>query len=691
MVRSSRCHALCACAGIAFRGAAAARSEAAVIAELLQRSASSGQENTSAVRDARRTQCGGLYPLGDQSPFTLAGAKTKCQKCLSLGSGCKWCPLSQSCLERGGWLGGDGECLNRGSHFLQDSKVLDKGTCGSFTPPWIEVMEQGYGPDWDRDPVEHADAKRCVQWALGWPVDKDPAMEGSSDDDMGRWACTSALIRDGILGSVGASRAPVAHPSFLETGANRSTRQVDYHRVSSDADSNVSSSGDPWWYRDATTWDPPICGIIRAKLDTSDVSRCYIRSYALDEFKAMRQQWARPNAQGPADLTPTLIQSMKSGPLVTFSPGAGKSGSGFCRTWDNAFKIKLGLKSSSKMNEPENFMRLLKGHGGLDGYSVKMADHLKAHSDSLLNRYHGMLKLRIGDTMSWIVVMSDAFYNMNDRIKTNKQAYDLKGTSRNQKEEKGSGSTLINGDFTKKEHNRMTLSNEQCMHMTTVVEHDTKFLDAYTMIDYSVLILVAHHPTVKCSDFTAGTPFCMDGKGTLYTVSLIDYMNDYTVYKKAEATFVKWGKFDDYGMKIQNFADKICPTDKERAFRARLMKLVRNHNGSVKNLFNSIDTDHDGKINRHDMEAYFKASGLSIIQLKSLVAEADKDKDGTIDLDEFQNMFLAFGIGRGDRSRPNNRPDARTSDDESFAAPLVSSGGVFAVAAFASLLSSAAM
>ena len=64
-------------------------------------------------------------------------------------------------------------------------------------------------------------------------------------------------------------------------------------------------------------------------------------------------------------------------------PGTGKSGSSFCSTWDGAFKLKFGLKSSTSMNEPKNLLMLMKGTDKTFG----LLEHFKRNRMSLLNRY----------------------------------------------------------------------------------------------------------------------------------------------------------------------------------------------------------------------------------------------------------------------------------------------------------------
>merc|ERR1719346_794547 len=108
-----------------------------------------------------------------------------------------------------------------------------------------------------------------------------------------------------------------------------------------------------------------------------------------------------------------MAKSIKAGPLKTMVPGAGKSGSTFAMLHDASLKLKFGVKYTSPVNEPDNLMNLI------DPPStdrVTMLQHFKENPNSLLNRIYGMFKLRIGEKVSYSLLMDDAFYNMDAKI-----------------------------------------------------------------------------------------------------------------------------------------------------------------------------------------------------------------------------------------------------------------------------------
>merc|ERR1719379_2379622 len=88
------------------------------------------------------------------------------------------------------------------------------------------------------------------------------------------------------------------------------------------------------------------------------------------------------------------------------------------------------------------------------------------------------------------------------------------------------------------------------------------------MIDYSLYLVAVKDSSgwITC-DGTPGSPFCLQGAGHVYTVSIIDYLNDFTFAKKVESKVkmgVEHNKFYNYRLKFVNFAKKICRTAKDR-------------------------------------------------------------------------------------------------------------------------------
>merc|ERR1719450_424099 len=95
------------------------------------------------------------------------------------------------------------------------------------------------------------------------------------------------------------------------------------------------------------------------------------------------------------------------------------------------------------------------------------------------------------------------------------------------------------------------------------------------MIDYSLALLSASGNDVsdggvQCSP-TDPAPLCTQNGGRLYTLSIIDYLNDQSAFKKLESFGARLTtgqfKFRNYARKIEIFAKKICPTEAEKNFK----------------------------------------------------------------------------------------------------------------------------
>lgn len=297
-----------------------------------------------------------------------------------------------------------------------------------------------------------------------------------------------------------------------------------------------------------------------------------MQALGVQEFAELRKKAALPKRQGPDDITSELLESIRSGPLVPFKAGAGKSGSTFSQSMDGKVLIKVGLKQSSKMAEVDNLEQLILGiPGEVDG----LAEYLEDHEDSLLNRYYCVMKIEVAGKTTYVLLMDDATYHLGDSENIRKaedgvmgslQRYDLKGRSRVDNEPKGEGTTLTNADFRVKEGNSLLMSPQQCYSFVEAARKDFNWLDKHNMIDYSLFITVVKMQGGKGSHFckdTPGEPFCTETTDNMwtrwYTISIIDYLNDLNWYKSAEGTFVHWDKFGNYSGQLLDFALEICP------------------------------------------------------------------------------------------------------------------------------------
>mmetsp|Transcript_86301 Transcript_86301/g.166118 ORF Transcript_86301/g.166118 Transcript_86301/m.166118 type:complete len:568 (+) Transcript_86301:47-1750(+) len=410
---------------------------------------------------------------------------------------------------------------------------------------WDDFMSDTYGVNWeDEDSSRNLDAARCMQWAVyRKDVIEDKNDPEASEDDRGQNGCISALLREAILGSLDKKtfewEEKVKQYSVLQTGP--------------------ANGGDDISVK-VRTWNPLLCQAIAQR----SRSVCQVRVYGVDEFAKLRKSAAMPNRMGPVDFSDNIAKSIEKGPLVFFSPGAGKSrGSSFSTTSDGNFKIKLGIRKDMTMNEPKHFLKILVG----TSKAPSMLQHLERNTNSLLNRYLSLIKLRALGQDKYALLMMDASYGEDARIQKMKRSiplmytrYDLKGKSRDQDEKQKTSKqfTLLNGDFKEREKNYLDLTKDQCRKLRQAVQADTAFLEGHNLIDYSLFVGVTHGESNGCKA-TAGEPFCFEAtKSLTYTFCLLDYINNFNFAKGIENIF-KGGKFTNYGQGINNFISQICP------------------------------------------------------------------------------------------------------------------------------------
>jgi len=568
-----------------------------------------------------------------------------------------------------GWI----SYRNGGVYFVKKVQQADVGDCAHKPSTWQEFMKGAYGPDWEYEKEKYMDAIRCSQWILDWPLTEDPYLpivtgggaSSASKDDVGKFACASALWRAGIIRAIvqaglegswsygkrgnkyklEAAGGQYKFSETLNAGDNVSGTLIPdntgwyiglltkgdnnehhgYIRVKAEHGvvvSNFRNDANEDWGIDiiaVAIINEPSLGVVTryhyaegsslietqelsthdaenstaaaaaANADWKEISLvpklcelinfktkyCEVEVYGVNDFDVLRKVEAAPNGKGPLDVTPILMESIRAGPLIPYSPGAGKSGSTFLKTADERFTIKTGLKTGwateGYLNEPLNLYQLVKGKNEAAG---PLKDHFAEHQESLLNRYYGLVGIKFNSAYLNVgLIMQDAAYNMDAVIEDYMQhghtdldykRYDLKGKSRSetekaQKQDGVDSQTLLNGEFMENEGNKLNLTERQCWDFRQDLAADLNFLSLHNMIDYSLYVTVTHGglpqpPQAGGCSKTPGNPFCIQEKTNMYTFSLIDYLRDqYTIQ----------GKFANYDKKIMDFAEKICPADEQ--------------------------------------------------------------------------------------------------------------------------------
>eukprot|EP00933_Yihiella_yeosuensis_P045414 TRINITY_DN4078_c0_g2_i3.p1 TRINITY_DN4078_c0_g2~~TRINITY_DN4078_c0_g2_i3.p1 ORF type:complete len:611 (+),score=126.35 TRINITY_DN4078_c0_g2_i3:105-1937(+) len=553
-----------------------------------------------------------------------------CQQCVEV-SGCKWCPLEQRCVSSCTF--GCSSC-NARPGFHDDKKMKTAFECHNRPLPWVHKFKMAYGGKsdgmkWYNDP-RHEDAKKCLHWALDWDLDTmgvDVKSDSKEEDGLARFGCISAIMREGMLALLGKKLLPSQNGHISTVGG---PELVANSLMQEDANETVKLN--PGWYTMSTTWKPELCNVLQLKFG-GDV--CYIRTWMANKFRQVIAKFPQTYER--------LLAAVEAGPLQSLNPGTGKSGSGFANIGNGDFKLKLGLKSSSKVNEPNNLMNIMLG----DENSMSLPEHLEENPASLLNKVFGLFKIKLHKYESYAVVIEDAFYKMDSVAKKANvefTRYDLKGDSRSYGlfglaagiKPKEKGWCLNNKDFENREQMSMMLSDEQCLKLRSTVASDCKFLDSKDMIDYSLLLMSAKSgQQIHCSDgIDYGAPECMEQDNHLYTMSIIDYLNDATFFKNAES-FFKGGKFTNYGRQITAFTGRICRTQAEKEIRKQVNEKI----GSAKKAFQQIDTDNSGKIDSKEILKFLTDNGFTAEETHQVISSLDLSGDEVLDLSEFEELF----------------------------------------------------
>jgi len=616
------------------------------------------------VNTSGKVNCGGLIPGGraEFKPFdAYSNVGKKCGRCLDEHE-CKWCQLSQRCIHSGSWIKGGESCSYRKGKKVSDGKVKRKTQCtahadnrGEMKAPWIRMMEEAYGVDWNKDQNKHMDAVRCIEWTLGWPLTPAREMNGWPEKEIGRWSCNSALMRDGFLASL------------LKISLRKSASQPDPF--------GARLISQQKFYAGAVTWDPLLCGVIQVK----DKNVCYVRGFALNEFMALRNvsqydysRWQRSNDhRRPADITQGLVESLDSGPLLILQSDAsgGKKApkSGIATTYDGKYRVQFGLEHTASTNEPANMLSLIMGDKEKNLRSL--ADHMGNFSTSYLNRYYAMIKVRSAKERTYAVLMDHPYYRLDrmaDQLQKIRQdiwftRYELKGEMNllSQRPGDGHGSYTVyrNPDFqsSSREHGHLQLEEGQCMQFRQSLEADVNFLAAHDMWDYSLSLLAIKRPArrasekgkdrfgpnndMMCSDLTPGEPFCLETGQRMYTFSITDYLRSFKNESKEVSQSVFSSKSDKYGQQIKINSEQMCPAQDTRAFIRKLQQLLDLYGGSIEAWFKRIDVNGGGSISEMEMRNYMEKQHMKPSEIKKVFAVVDDRFDITID--SFRDMLTS--------------------------------------------------
>lgn len=238
------------------------------------------------------------------------------------------------------------------------------------------------------------------------------------------------------------------------------------------------------------------------------------------------------------DLISSICSNSNFQKLKNFN-SSGKSGAFIFITSNNKFVIKT-------VTRYERYFLL----NLLPAYS----EHLTKHRDSKLVRILGLFKLL--NTKLSFIIMENIF-----RPKENTIFFDLKGSTKNRHTP-----MIPNTNPVLKDQNildmekKFILSPEASKSLLRTLKSDSKFLKKFNIIDYSLLL--AFYP----SDEKIDSNYFIEGlENTSYSLGIIDFLQDYTLYKKLEVLLKKFRGFKDisvcpprlYSTRFVNFMEKL--------------------------------------------------------------------------------------------------------------------------------------
>mmetsp|Transcript_28579 Transcript_28579/g.51799 ORF Transcript_28579/g.51799 Transcript_28579/m.51799 type:complete len:588 (-) Transcript_28579:294-2057(-) len=507
--------------------------------------------------------------------FDRAVPADQCLQCVS-DRHCQWCPATQECISRRGILLGK-SCPAHGG---AQAPITESTGCSS-RPPWAEILDEAHGAEWhstDEGYESNLDAVRCTQWYMGKEVTPDEMSLKASDHDAGHWGCVSALLREGILGML----AKKALPSGPEPAASKLRWDV------------------PDWYWDAKTWSPSLCQL-RNLSPAHGKEKCYVRAWKAEQFEQLMRL---PDFAGVED---RLLGAVEKGPIKALKPSTGKSGSSFGALGDGEFIVKLDLWRGVIINEPDNLMKLMSPQDGIESLST----HYSA-GHSLINKPLSLMKLNFGGYSTHVTVIEDGFYGLARFAGAERDAgrygefvkYDLKGASRKAGAKNPPGREGINGNFDENEHGQILLRDEQCIKIRNAVTYDANFLTEHNMVDYSLLLLpLKKTENISCSRAQMPEPWCLEHGDRLYTLSIIDYLNDrnFLVSLRGE-------KFVNYDKKMIWYMSSICPTQAEKVMKAELRKLIGTYYSDSQQAFIDMDVDYNGFVDIAELRKFLRGS-----------------------------------------------------------------------------------
>lgn len=468
--------------------------------------------------------------------------------------------------------------------------------------------------------LQHLDFYRCVSFLSRGDFERyDSMRDPESLEETGEWSCVSALLRRGTLGVL--DEIP------------EDTRDIEVRDESHGIGTKSLSHGGDW--EGSLSWQPLLCDLARR----AGRKNCRVTGFGLEDFRRLRE--LAPTGQ----VDSSLLQSVRAGPLLNLSPGAGRSGSTFASAFDGTYKVKLGLLRVQfvGINEARHLMKLVTGEDRQTspGPTPPLEEHYQQHPESTINHVYGMLRLDFGGIKSYCIWMEDAGYKIENQLALADPAagqpqpevrrYDMKRWHPKQRKDEDSF-TLEAGNFIEDE-GHLPFGDDGCLHFRRVLRADNEYLFNHKTIDYSYFIEVVRNASALECD--AKAPLCSKHGDTIYTFSIIDTVRDYDVARDALAISKIW---DKYNGGSQRFANQLCPTAREQRLTDTYYK----------------------KFNEYFTDRYFRKDCVDTDIVECGYMEA-ADESGSVTWEGMKKFCRAAGIRYGKFKK--NWQDIASADD----------------------------
>ncbi|CAD8141026.1 unnamed protein product [Paramecium pentaurelia] len=202
----------------------------------------------------------------------------------------------------------------------------------------------------------------------------------------------------------------------------------------------------------------------------------------------------------------------------------------------------------------------------LNGRIIQYFNHLKYHKKSLIGKIYGIFKIKLmAYKTQYLVLMENSFEQMLI-LEHEFVIYDLKGSTVN-RTSKSDESVKKDNNFKQSSHNPIILPKQISDQIKKQLMDDCKFLRDIGYMDYSLLIGICQEKPQQINN--QNYRFVInEAQNTIYSFSIIDYLQTFNHFKKSEQCFktcIRFKKKKDlscrspepYCERFLNFIDSI--------------------------------------------------------------------------------------------------------------------------------------